>query len=353
MIAFVDLWFVILTITTDRNDSTRPRLHQSEPLLQLDDQECLPSKTAVPRFYRLQSLTMHEDTNQLPIKLQAISVAKVLEGCGFVKVAPKRKLSLSNLFARSSIKGKVSKPRDTTSSNTLSVPCDDTTKSSPQTRIRSRSLICEMSPILENHGDSFSDSQESSPIRKSVLPVITKSPDVNTLSFKLKQDFRDNWTDNVALPESRESSPFYHIDAPDDSCSSGSEISLSYFSIKQEQQDGRSIEQSLSLPRLVDSKENLSSNVALNATTHQPLPELQPICPYPNRSPRCAAISPVDVVKPLLSTATVTAPVVVHGMTPSRPSPCTRRSSESEINTTPKGSEIIIRISSIHFSPTR
>ncbi|EFX89381.1 hypothetical protein DAPPUDRAFT_40738 [Daphnia pulex] len=35
-------------------------------------------------------------------------------------------------------------------------------------------------------------------------------------------------------------------------------------------------------------------------------------------------------------TAAITTPVVVHGITPSRPSPC-RRSSESEINTTPKG----------------
>ncbi|XP_046438601.1 C2 domain-containing protein 5-like isoform X4 [Daphnia pulex] len=56
-------------------------------------------------------------------------------------------------------------------------------------------------------------------------------------------------------------------------------------------------------------------------------------------SPRCAAISPVDVVKPLHSTAAITTPVVVHGMTPSRPSPC-RRSSESEINTTPKASSL-------------
>ncbi|XP_046644781.1 C2 domain-containing protein 5-like isoform X3 [Daphnia pulicaria] len=56
-------------------------------------------------------------------------------------------------------------------------------------------------------------------------------------------------------------------------------------------------------------------------------------------SPRCAAISPVDVVKPLLSTAAITTPVVVHGITPSRPSPC-RRSSESEINTTPKASSL-------------
>ncbi|XP_059351157.1 C2 domain-containing protein 5-like isoform X2 [Daphnia carinata] len=56
-------------------------------------------------------------------------------------------------------------------------------------------------------------------------------------------------------------------------------------------------------------------------------------------SPRCTAISPVDVIKPLVST-TVTVPAVVHGTTPSRPTPCARRSSESEINTTPKASSL-------------
>ncbi|XP_046438599.1 C2 domain-containing protein 5-like isoform X2 [Daphnia pulex] len=322
------------------NDSTRPRLHQSEPLLQLDDHECLPTKTPVPRFYRLQSLPMHEDTNQLPIKLQAsISVAKVLEGCvGIVKTPAKRKLSLSNLFAKSGIKGKVGRPRETASPNTLSVPCDDdSTKSSPQSRIRSRSLICEMSPILENHGDSVSDSQENSPISKTLLPVINHSPDIN--EFKFKKDLR-GWTDDdLALSGSQESCSFFRVNAPEDSCSSSSEISLNYFPLKQEQQNERSIETPLSLLRLVDSKDDLSSNVALNATTHPPLPEMQPICPYPTRSPRCAAISPVDVVKPLHSTAAITTPVVVHGMTPSRPSPC-RRSSESEINTTPKASSL-------------
>jgi hypothetical protein len=244
------------------------------------------------------------------------------------------------LFAKSVIKGKVGRPRETLSPNTLSVPCDDDcTKGSPQSRIRSRSLICEMSPILENHGDSVSDSQENSPISKTLLPVINHSPDTN--EFKFKKDLR-GWTDNdLALSGSQESCSFFRVNAPEDSCSSSSEISLNYFPLKQEQQNERSIETPLSLLRLVDSKDDLSSNVVLNATTHPPLPEMQPICPYPTRSPRCAAISPVDVVKPLLSTAAITTPVVVHGITPSRPSPC-RRSSESEINTTPKGLEIII-----------
>jgi len=268
-----------------------------------------------------------------------------------VKTPAKRKLSLSNLFAKSGIKGKVGRPRETASPNTLSVPCgDDSTKSSPQSRIRSRSLICEMSPILENHGDSVSDSQENSPISKTLLPIITHSPDVNEFNFKFKKEMR-SWTDNdLAFSESQESCSLFRVDAPEDSCSSSSEISLNFFPFKQDQQNGCSIETPLSLLRLVDSKDDLSSNVALNATTHPPLPEMQPICPYPTRSPRCAAISPVDVVKPLLSTAAITTPVVVHGMTPSRPSPCARRSSESEINTTPKGLEIIIIIPPVNLS---
>lgn len=317
-------------------------MHQSEPVLQLDDYECLATSTIslLPRFYRQQSLTMHEDPKQLPTKhpqLQgSISSLKVVGSPSVVRVPAKRKLSLSNLFAKSSVKGKSSRPREPAPSNTLLVPGDDeTSKSSPQNRIRSRSLICEMSPIEEHYGDSFTESPENSPINKILIPTIIQPTDVISLPIELEQNLLVPAGHFYSLLESQEAPSFCFPNIQDDICSSGSEMSLNSFALPAKQHIGQSFEQSLS-SLLIDDSGDMSSNVELNATTYPPLPDMQPIFPYPTRSPRCTAISPVDVIKPLVGT-TVAAPVVVHGSTPSRPTPCTRRSSESEINTTPKG----------------
>lgn len=328
-------------VFTDRHESNRLRLHHSEPVLQLDDYERLATSSPLPRFYRLQSLPMHEDTIQFPKKLPQLygsnSSVKLLDSCGVVKVPAKRKLSLSNLFAKSNVKGKVTRPRDPPSSNTLLVPGnDETSKGSPQTRIRSRSLICEMSPIQETHGDSVTESQENSPINKILVPTIVQPTDVISLPIELEHNLLVPAEHFLSVLEPQESSSFRFPNAQDETCSSGSERSLNPFALQAKSKIGHSFEQSLS-SLLIDDSEEMSSNVVLNATTYPPLPEMQPIFPYQTRSPRCTAISPVDVIKPLVS-STITAPVVVHGTTPSRPTPCARRSSESEINTTPKGS---------------
>ncbi|XP_057366320.1 C2 domain-containing protein 5-like isoform X1 [Daphnia carinata] len=321
------------------HESDRLRLHHSEPVLQLDDYERLA--TPLPRFYRLQSLPMHEDTKQLPKKLPQLlgsnSSVKLLDSCGVVKVPAKRKLSLSNLFAKSSVKGKITRPQAPTSSNTLLVPGDDeTSKGSPKTRIRSRSMICEMSPIQESYGDSVTESQENSPINKILGSTIIQPTDIISLPIELAHNLLDPTERFFSVLEPQKSSSCRFSNAQDETCSSGSEMSLNSLALQAKSKAGQSFEQSLS-SLLIDDSEDISSNVVLNATTYPP--EMQPIFPYQTRSPRCTAISPVDVIKPLVST-TVTVPAVVHGTTPSRPTPCARRSSESEINTTPKASSL-------------
>ena len=307
-----------------RNDSIRSRLHQSEPVL------CLSTQPSVPRLHRLQSLPVHDDSNSASCQVPNPSVK--VGGWSVVKAPIRRKLSLCNLFAKPGFKGKVSRPRDTASSNTLlPIPNDaEPIGFSPLVRVRSRSTpFCEMSPIQENFGESVSDSLESCSGNKIQLPIFIDPPEESIVEFKYGQEGPIH--EMFRLSTSEEPAMECFVGTSDDSSSDSDLPQNPTFprSIGREP----STKQSLSSLRSVDS---LSSNVALNATTHpSPLPELQPIYPCPTRSPRCSAVSPVEVSKPLVST--ITAPVVVHGTTPSRPSPCPRRSSESEINITPKG----------------
>lgn len=312
-----------------RNDSVRSRLHQSEPVL------CLTTPHPTPRLHRLQSLPVHEDSNILNCQVPHLPVKA--GGWSVVKAPIRRKLSLCNLFAKPGFKGKVPKPRDTAPSSTLlSIPNDaESVGCSPLVRVRSRSApFCEMSPIQENYGESVSDSQESCspPGNQILLPIFIQTPEESTVEFNYGQEGLVH--DMFRLSESEEPAMECFVGCSDDSSSDSEQSPNPIFPKERE----ASIKQSLSSLRSVDS---LSSNVASNATTHPtPLPELQPISPYPTRSPRCSAVSPVEANKPLVST--ITAPVVVHGnnvhgTAPSRPSPCPRRSSESEINTTPKG----------------
>lgn len=286
----------------------------------------------MPRLQRLQSLPVHEDSdddNKGPNLLVKVGIV------GVAKTPMRRKLSLSNLFAKSGYKGKVPKARE---SNTLSVPSDaELGISSPLARVRSRSApFCEMSPIQENHGESFSDSQESgpSPENKNRLQASIQCLDSDVVIIKCNQERVDK---NLKFPEPEDSSLICYVTSSDDSCSTDSErLPFPKFGSLTERLDRQSNEQLLPFPGSVSSSHDLPSNVELNATTHPPSPEMQPVSPNPNRSPRCSATSPVEFNKPALISMNP-ASSALHGVTPSRPSPCPRRSSESEINTTPKG----------------
>lgn len=326
-----DVVLLFLINSPGRCESPRSRLHQSEPSL------CLTTHSPnVPRLQRLQSLPVHEDSDdddKVPNLLVKVGIM------GVVKVPMRRKLSLSNLFAKSGYKGKVPKARE---SNTLSIPSDSEAVaiSSPLTRVRSRSApFCEMSPIQENHGESFSDSQESgpSPENKVRIPIVIQSSDSDVAIIKCNQEKIDK---SIGFLEPEDPSFIFYSTSSDDSCSTDSErlpISHLVSSTERERLDRHPIERSGS----IEISHDLPSNVELIATTHPPLPEMQPVSPNPNRSPRCSATSPVELNKPALISMNP-ASSVLHGMTPTRPSPCPRRSSESEINTTPKGSNLIL-----------
>lgn len=297
----------------------------------------------MPRLLRLQSLPVHEDSQvvnrQTPNLLVKVGIM------GVVKAPMRRKLSLSNLFAKSGYKGKVPKARETTQSNTLSVPVDgELGGNSPLSRVRSRSApFCEMSPIQENYGESVSDSQDScpSPDNRALLSTLVQSSQSELDTVKRN---REGTEDSLCFSESEDPSLMCYVGSSDDSCSSDSERLLNpnfLSSTERERLDIQLSEQSLALPpRSVDISHDLPSNVVLNATTHPPLPELQPIYPNLDRSPRCSATSPVEHHKPAIIGLNHT-PGAAHGTTPSRPAPCPRRSSESEINTTPKGGKSI------------
>lgn len=292
---------------------------------------------------------MHENSSL--IHLQASQSPVVIGGSSVLKAAVRRKLSLSNLFAKPGSKGKVPKLRETTTSstsNTLSIPSvGESSGCSPLVRVRSRSApFCEMSPIQENHGESANESQDGSSVSSNKICLPVQSIEVSNVEFKCTEPGTSQKVLNVLKCEQ----PLVEclVGSSDDSCSSDSEqlFHLHFPTSKEQERHDEQLIVTLSLLRTVDCSLDLSSNVALNANTHPPLPELQPVCPNPVRSPRCPAISPVETNKAFFGT--VPTPIV-HGATPSRPSPCPRRSSESEINTTPKGT-IIFRHTDVSCS---
>ena len=313
----------LLTIRSTRCDSARSRLHSSEPAL------CMTSPPSVPRLYRLQSLQpTHEESNidtithapSVPIKIGVLSA---------IKAPMRRKISLTNLFTVSKFvsRGKPSKNRDTTPMQRLSIPSDSEKGAfNPLARVRSRSApFCEMSPIQESFGDSPSDSQENYPSGdRKLSPTVLHVP---LERFDMETD-QNRESKAIKLVETDAGPTICFLGSSDESCSSDSE--RNFGSLAAPTRRGVESHSLISLQSTTDISDHLPSNIEMNATTHPLLPEMQPVSPNPNRSPRGQTVSPVNLSKPL-----TVAPV--HGTTPSRPSPCQRRSSESEINVTPKG----------------
>ena len=219
-------------------------------------------------------------------------------------------------------------------------PSSESSRASPLSRVRSRSApFSEMSPIQEAHKETVSDSPVgsllSSPTGQQWLkppkkgkgrPVVVRTEEAGEEGQGTKKESAGGEAADIC----------FLIGSSDDSCcSSDSETG---------EGDGQ----------LLDPHSNL-----VNATTtHPPAPDQPPFLPCPSRSPRCSGPLLMDVqnVKSTLAALGNASPnIMAQGSTPtgSRPSPCPRRSSDSEINVTPKGDELNLCIKKLNHFQTK
>ena len=291
-------------------------MHQSEPVLYNFDKPALFNNSSAlqkPCLLRMQSLPVHDDED----------VVKSTTTPLFIKgpISQRRKVSLSNLFANKSASALKVKVHSVRSGRELrpSAPVISSPLIPMVPRVRSRSApFSEMSPIQETQRETASDSQDnvaiSSPTQLSpplLYPDCVTTVDVRFTLSEPPEDV-DQQIDRECEPVA-----ICFVGSSDDSCcSSDSELQGT---------TTNTIENNKSLVSLL--------NASTTTTTHNPRTtddEQPPVfIPYPNRSPRSSA--------PMALMTSHSPAAGAQGSTPaSRPSPCIRRSSDSEISVTPR-----------------
>lgn len=263
-----------------------------------------------------------------------------IEGQGPIKAPIKRKTSLANLFAKATGKSKaiVTAHREL-GVNTLSIPKNqDSGRSSPVVRIRSRSApFNEMSPIAENSKElgCSQESDASNECNKQPEPIESDAVDASKWSPVPSERY-------FSTEEISESRTTCFVDSSDDS--SDSEM-LNLCNRAAERERSCSLS-SQSAPRIIltcHADALPPANIELNASTYPPIPDKLPVVPSLPRSPRCSTLTLTEPTKaqptPNPVPSAQHAQHAQHGTTPTRPSSCPRRCSDSEISCTPKGTQ--------------
>lgn len=313
------------------------RTHHSEPALFVTTTAGLNYS----RFHR-NSLPMHDESILLPNQVSIPTARSDVQG--MTKAPVRRKTALANLFAKATCKGKSLVPYNRQLSlNTLSVPKNhDSGRSSPSVRIRSRSApFNEMSPIAENCKELGSSHESDSSAECNKLPSILASqalpPETDEWEpSKASPVSSERYFSTEELPEARVAC---FVDSSDDS--SDSEM-LNFYNRVAERERSYSLT-SQSAPRIIltcDADTLPPVNIELNASTYPPIPDKLPVCPSLPRSPRCSTLTLTEPVKTQPAPTPSAVPAAQHGTTPTRPSSCPRRCSDSEINCTPRGSQV-------------
>lgn len=298
-------------------------MHQSEPVLHIDISSAV-EKTQ-PCLLRMHSLPVHDSYANAAHSVS--SAVKAVVPASFLK-GPKRKVSLSNLFAnKPSLKMKVHhRSRDIrqTAGAFIAEPKGVILSSPliPLVRVRSRSApFSEMSPIQESPHQGSQDNvaisispPTASPTQQHADADLFLYPESAT-TVDVRFTLNDPVYDSMEPPEEPVTICFVGGSSDDSCCSSDSELQFQ--------------------PSVLAINNDSDTNSPVLNETH-PHPTVdEPIFPYPNRSPRSSA--PMQLMDATNKSANLTGHSPANPATPgSRPSPCIRRSSDSEISVTPR-----------------
>ena len=278
-----------------------------------------------PCLLRMHSLPVHDGYANAAHSVS--SAVKAVVPVPFLK-GPRRKVSLSNLFAnKPSLKMKVHhRSRDTRqNADAFIAEPKGVILSSPMiplVRVRSRSApFSEMSPIQESPHQGSQDNVTINISPPTASPTQLYNTGADLFLYPESATTVDvRFTLNEPVNE-----PFELPEEPVTICFVGGSSDDSDFEL-QFQPSGLEI-----------NNDNDANSPVLNATHPHPTVD-EPVFPYPNRSPRSSA--PVQLMDVVHKSANVTghSPANPAGQpTPgSRPSPCIRRSSDSEISVTPR-----------------